>query len=46
MNIQHMQDTTQGSQFQENTPVVLSHLSFKTDNLNYLFLLGMCLVSL
>ena len=41
-----MKDSIQGSQFQENMPVVLPHLSFKTDNLNYLFLLGMGLVSL
>ena len=41
-----MKDTIQGSQFQENVPVVLPHLSFKTDDLNYLFLLGMVLTAL
>ena len=39
-----MKDTIQGLQFQEN--MVLPHLSFKADNLNYLFLLDMGLVSL
>ena len=41
-----MKDTIQGTQFLENMPVFLPRLSFKKDNLNYCFLLGMGLVSL
>ena len=33
-----MEDTIQGPQFQENMPLVLPHLSFRTDNFNYIFL--------